>query len=367
MNVQPWRRFEEVVAKLFSKLNFEVEPNPSLRRTTSGQRIENADLLLTAEGFRSVVEIKAYRSRTPRIPDLQRAASQLIQAKRATNAEHAILVINLRRDKLPRTGLVPAEVTLLGFDDLLALADGDSEILSELIDITRELNSGLTDFDAGIDLSPASEPISISMFFSPSRSAKFSPPPDKHGAQLVKDLLAIEPGNGCKQTLPSGLDGISWRLFEKVGRASLEYVFENEFGQWQEQKTVAGDHMRPDVLAKVTGDDVFSRTLIEDFRSRFLLFEFKNYSDPIGPNLVHITEKYLFPTALRSTVVFVSPYGLSDNAQEAARGALRDASKLVLDIPVKLLCKMLLEKDGGTSGGGRMEVLLNQFLLSLGR
>jgi hypothetical protein len=120
-------------------------------------------------------------------------------------------------------------------------------------------------------------------------------------------------------------------------------------------------------MAKVTGDDVFSRTLIEDFGSRYLLFEFKNYTDPIGADLVYITEKYLFPTALRSTVVFVSPRGLSPQALEASRGALRDAGKLMLDLPVNLLVSMLHEKDRGNGGGARMEVLLDEFLLSLGR
>ena len=61
-------------------------------------------------------------------------------------------------------------------------------------------------------------------------------------------------------------------------------------GNWKEQQAVAGATNRFDAMAKVKGDDVFCRTLIEDFRTRQILFEFKNYADQVKPNLVYITE-----------------------------------------------------------------------------
>lgn len=181
------------------------------------------------------------------------------------------------------------------------------------------------------------------------------------------DLRAISQGKDQNEQLPSGKTGASWRLLELVGQESLEYLFEDELRNWQPQSRVGDDFSRLDLLAKVIGDDVFCRTLIEDLRSRYLLFEFKNYGDPVSQNLIHITEKYLFPTALRSTAIIISPHGLAESAQSAARGAMRDAGKLMLDLPVKTLCEMLIAKDQGTGPSARMEQILDGFLLSLGR
>ena len=46
---------------------------------------------------------------------------------------------------------------------------------------------------------------------------------------------------------------------------------------------------------------------------------------------------------------------------------MRDAGKLMLDMPVATLCGMLIAKDQGTAPGERMEQILDQPLLSLGR
>jgi len=241
-NPQPHRRFEAIVAHLFETLNFSVDRGACFdRHGTGGQhRTIEVDLLLTLGDVRSVVEIKTYRSRTPRITDLERAALQAINARYAAVADHAFLVINSRRDRLPDSGLLPPGVTLIGIDDLVALAAGNTGILSDLADITRELQSGLADFDANVDLSPAIEPVTMAAFISPSsRMASAAPLPDR-GALLAADLLAIEPGKGVRQTLPSGENGVNWGLFEKVGQKSLEYVFEHELANWRAQSAVGG-------------------------------------------------------------------------------------------------------------------------------
>jgi hypothetical protein len=98
-----------------------------------------------------------------------------------------------------------------------------------------------------------------------------------------------------------------------------------------------------------------------------VLFEFKNYGDPVKPNPILVTEKYLFPTALRSTAIVISPAGLSEQAVQACRGALRDAGKLILDLDVPTLCRMLEEEDVGTSPDVRMERMLDTFLQQVGR
>ncbi|AZB65609.1 hypothetical protein EBL87_17920 [Cereibacter sphaeroides] len=147
----------------------------------------------------------------------------------------------------------------------------------------------------------------------------------------------------------------------------MQYAFEEHFHNWRDQEDVGGDTNRFDVIAKVKGTDVFSRMLIENFASRYVIFEFKNYENPLKSNIIHVTEKYLFPRALRATAIIVSPRGLTESADQAAQGALRDAGKLMLSLEREVLCQMLEEKDRGTSPGLRLEAILDSFLQQLGR
>lgn len=80
-----------------------------------------------------------------------------------------------------------------------------------------------------------------------------------------------------------------------------------------------------------------------------------------------MTETHLFPTALRSTAIVISPRGFAEDARDAARGELRNAGKLMLDLDAERLCAMLEAKDRAASPGIEMETLLDSFLLSLGR
>lgn len=360
-------RFEKLVGRVFEQHDFTVDYNQRIPIKERAGFIY-VDLVLKSRSLRTVVEVKTFRTRTPNLSDIRRAAEVLAYARQMLRADHAVLVTSLRRDHLPAMDSLPAEIILVGLDDLLALASGDMELLSELADVERELNSALGDFDRVTNLTPANDPRDVSLlhFRAPTPPPTLSPLPSK-GAALAAELREITPGKGKHQTLSTGRAGFNWRLLEQVGHESFVYVFEDVLGGWLEQKTVGGDSNRFDLIAKIKGDDVFCRTLIEDFRSRYILFEFKNYTDPIKANLVYVTEKYLFPTALRSTAIIVSPKGFAPDALQASKGALRDAGKLILDVNIAMLCRLLDAKDQGVTPTLEMEALLDAFLRSLGR
>ena len=362
-----WQQFERLVGRVFEQHDFSVKYNQRIVSNERG-RFVAADIVLRSRGVTTVVEVKAFRTRTPNLSDVRRAADFLTHARELLQADHAILVVSLRRDQLPNLGSFPPDIVLLGLDDLIHFANGNETILSELADVERELNSALGDFDRVTNLSPATVPRDISQFRSFGPKPKRAPPPlPGKGAALAAELREIMPGKAQQQKLSTGRSGVNWRLLEQVGREGLSYVFENLLGSWAEQKVVGGEANRFDLMAKIKGDDVFCRTLIEDFRTRYILFEFKNYSLQIKPNLIYITEKYLFPTALRSTAIIISPQGLSVDALHAAKGALRDAGKLILDVNIEMLCRLLNSKDQGVAPSLEMEVHLDAFLQSLGR
>ncbi len=110
----------------------------------------------------SAIEIKAPRSRTPNLKDLERAAIMVANARDQLKADHAVLVISLRRETIEAHEAIFKDITLLCLDDLFSAAlERDVTILNELVDITRELNSGLAEFDRRTDISPAPPPLRL--------------------------------------------------------------------------------------------------------------------------------------------------------------------------------------------------------------
>jgi hypothetical protein len=65
----------------------------------------------------------------------------------------------------------------------------------------------------------------------------------------------------------------------------------------------------------------FWATLAADFHTRYVVFEFKNYSGPITQDQVYATEKYLKKSALRSVAIVVAKNGAAESAIQAMRGA----------------------------------------------
>ena len=81
--------------------------------------------------------------------------------------------------------------------------------------------------------------------------------------------------------------------------------------------------------------------LVQHYNSHFVVFEFKNYAKEIDQNLIYITEKYLYDSALRNVAVIVSRKGFSKSAKFAAEGCLKEHGKLVFDIKDEDLIEML--------------------------
>jgi hypothetical protein len=161
-------------------------------------------------------------------------------------------------------------------------------------------------------------------------------PGPEAGAAIVKRLEALDPGR---------LDAAK---FEKACEDSLKLMFGTEFAGWRPQNEVDGGFHRMDVIARlVPTENPFWSTLASDFRTRYVIFEFKNYTDAISQDQIYTTEKYLFTAALRSVAIIVARNGVSESARKASRGSLREQGKLILCISMEQLCGMLLKRDGG--------------------
>ena len=184
-------------------------------------------------------------------------------------------------------------------------------------------------------------------------SVLIPPPPSKKGAQLCTEI----------QNVPDGRSG--WRGFEDVCVNALKHLFGDQFGSWQEQSQSDEGFHRRDFLVRLRPQHDFWISLAHDFRSRYVVFEFKNYADPIGQNEIYSTEKYLFTTALRAVCFIIARKGASNEAYRAASGALREAGKLILIISVNDLCEMLQGSDRGEEPEILLYSLLDQVLTKM--
>lgn len=207
--------FESIVADLFEAVGFSVKRSQFI--AVAGRRYE-IDMIATGSGGRVlVVEIKAYRSRTPRLEDIDRAALVAANAREKLGASDAMLVLNLRRDALPDPEMTPADVSILCLDDLLAAAVPYPIILNRLGAVIRELNSGLPDRGEAIDIGAARIAARLQTFLQGKATGSRLPPspPENKGHELAQELLEITPGQSPKpQSLSSGRKpAVSWRLF----------------------------------------------------------------------------------------------------------------------------------------------------------
>jgi hypothetical protein len=157
------------------------------------------------------------------------------------------------------------------------------------------------------------------------------------------------------------------RYFEIRSLEALKYLFEGELTAWKAEFNNQTKSSRYDAIAKISSEGLFWRTLVEDFSTRYVIFEFKHYKDKIGQTQIYTTEKYLFRTARRATAIILSRYGPDANAKAASIGALREAGKLILHVTLDDLCRMLNDRDSGTEPSGTLSDLLDDTLMRMER
>ena len=106
--------------------------------------------------------------------------------------------------------------------------------------------------------------------------------------------------------------------------------------------------------------------LIEDkFNTKYIVFEFKNYKEPISQTQIYTTEKYLYFKALRCVAIVFSRKGANNNALWAANGCLRENGKLILVFDNKEIKMMINDKKAGKDPSEYLMEKLDKLLLKL--
>jgi hypothetical protein len=335
----PYKKFEEIVEKLFVKIGFnDVKMNFEFEG--SYDHTYEIDALFGVKGDATIVEIKYYRNDSkPSLDLLIRALSNLKFLQQQTSAENTMFVTSCDLAGLSRflQQRYP-DVEIWDMGRLLVEAASHEEIFRELLQVLE------------IDGATAA------VYMQKIPDASLEEPINKHpGKDLSEILVAIKPGREMS------------RSFEDACIASLKYIFDLDLFGWYEQLETVDDLQRRDLVCRILPNSEVWRLMINGLLSRYVIFEFKNYTAQIGQHEILTTERYLYPTALRRVAIIISPQGCNGSATKVIQGAMREHGKLIISLTVKQLTDMLIAKDEGSDPNTTLFEVVDQFLMTLGR
>ncbi|KGR82755.1 hypothetical protein [Lysinibacillus odysseyi] len=157
--------------------------------------------------------------------------------------------------------------------------------------------------------------------------------------------------------------------YENLCIGVLKTLFNDDLTLWKLQQKSNEDLFRFDLICKIkSGEpDGFWKIVSDYFKTKYVIFEFKNYSKKITQKEIYTTEKYLYAKALRSVAIIISPFGEDENSKKAIKGTLRENGKLILSLTNSDLVKMLevIENNGDTLPSDYLNEMLDDLLINL--
>jgi hypothetical protein len=339
--------FEMLVKKILERNGFKVQKM---------LKNEGYDFSAIIENTVTYVEVKLYKSKLPKL-DLLRQAYRRLAQKDDEYTKLVLVISSYVTPSLKAEILEESGVVVWDAKTLFALAFDLSTLYYELESIlTRAFNEQLDDL-IFIDDNFKSEIISsLKSSLTPTKKQKQI---DNEGEKLCEELKALPPGEEDATN------------YERKCTEILKYLFDNntDLTLWEEQPTTEDGLHRFDLLCRIISShhNTFWTELAHDFHTRYVLFEFKNYKEKIKQGQIYTTEKYLFLTALRSVSFIITRKGADANAIKAAKGALKEAGKLIIILTNEDICGMLKMKSEGDEPAIILREKIDEMLRTLTR
>lgn len=339
-------RFEEFCYKLFEYYGIGVEREIRFPRAKD---FPEADFVFRdPSGLKYLFEVKFYSSSKIGRKQLRSILERMKGTAIPMDEEYKFVVIigspisNAIREEMKKENL-----EIIDISNLLYLVSDDSSLTSELTGILSETlydwNTKNGDSNFGLN----------HLFNTENILKDVSLPDSDISAELVAEFKNIEPGK------------TNYRYYEKHCFDVLKYLFSDSLSGWKEQNRTYDGFHQMDLVCRAKRGNEFWDFLIEDFNSRYILFEFKNYSEEIKQTQIYTTEKYLFQTALRTVCFIISRRGPSESAKKAVNGVLRETGKLMIPLSDDDLIVMINHKDNGLFPEDYLFEIVDDQLLSL--
>ena len=276
--------FEDLVAELFSALGYTVE-----RETRAGGVF--LDMVVKHNGLSSPVEVSGRGGRVmdKLIADAARLRSVVGQG---TGLSNPILVVGG-----PLTDQAKA-----WSEQQFDLRIWDGNVLKEKTALFSDLHRRLTEFVG-------------------------EEQPQSHAV----DETSTE-REALQEALRNHIEKNTLRPtdYENICMSVFKHLFDPYLYGFERQTETSDGANRYDFICRILPGNGFWDGLRQDFRTKAVLFECKNYEHEIGPDQVYSTERYLFTGALRTVCLLVSRLGPNAGAIRAAQGAMRESGKLLI-------------------------------------
>lgn len=338
-----WQQFEDLVKRILEKNNFTIKRN-SQRGATGFDFIGTYNQQLWA------IEVKYYRTARVRPSLIKSAAARVVNNGIGGATDKGMLVTSNQLTGTLRHSLEQEfNISFVDRVDLRSFAACDPLLLDEL-DALLELEPEYIENEYSMSKF-LSAPFDTKKHLSDSKKNKL----DTRGTDLCKELKSLRKGKG------------TWSEYEKLCERILRYLFPNDLEGWYKQKSTDDGVNRYDFVCRVRPTTEFWQFLVEHLNSRYIVFEFKNYSNKIKQGQVLTTEKYLMERALRRAAIVLSRCGADKNANKMMQGAMREHGKLILSINDNQVCDMLHKKEQGEDPTDFLFDITDDFLLSLPR
>lgn len=343
---------EDFLGRLLQQYGYDIRKEPKL-----GANAIRPDILVSSSEQKIVLEIKSYRNRFISKSTIDTAVNQILRYKniieangqfKTANEFFYCLVLLCEIDHQQKEQIFKQNgITIWDISNLLYICKDNYESL-------RELNELL--------YFPITDVVPERPYGWIPKQLTLVPEATESSTQIIAESLE-ERLRACKQ----GKAKKASAEYECICTDIIRFLFESEFTQSSNQHKTGDDLFRMDLLCGIKGTSAFWELLIRHYNTRFVVFEYKNYSTLLPQNLVYTTEKYLFNAALRNVAIIVSRNGFSKNAHMAALGCLKESGKLIIDLTDEDMIQMLHKKIDGEEAADYLLWKLECLLMSVSK
>lgn len=338
----------DFLQQLLQKIGYENIQSES--KILSEEKVAYIDMVAKKNKKEVFFEVKSYRGRQNTKAVINSAIKQILSYKTLLpkyNSEDIkfVLVMPCEIDEITQKEIFDRfNVIIWNINNLVYLCGDNKELIAKL---NQCVPFSITDL---VPLEPMGEEHIEDSYI-----------------QVGKEDLAINELIESLRQCEYGRKNKSDSKYEAICSNIIKYLFETEFYRSSTQHKTDDEMFRMDFICSLKGTTEFWKFLIDFYRTKFVVFEFKNYADCISQNLIYITEKYLFSVALRNVAFIVSRKGFDKNAKKAAIGCLRENGKLIVDINDDDLINMLLLKKDGNEPSDYLLDKVEELLLSVSK
>lgn len=342
--------FEKLCSDILSENGYSIYGYNSVHKVENRERFE-VDFFAKDQLKDFIVEVKFYRSERENIPLITRAASMLFRKSQYLNKSDKLLIVSCIVHPAIKEWIEGIyKVTIYDRYDLLRLAIANAKLASQLNEFFEPSKD-----DLNIDnISKTKlEPNKFDLEKILRNNEQYSLQLKTESERLKNELREIPCGEGIP--------------YEETCTKILKFIFESQLSGWHSQLTTFDSLCRYDLVCRVKSDTDMWSFVTNEMKSRYIVFEFKNYSDAITQQQILTTEKYLSPKSFRSVAFIISRNEVSKSAETMCQGAMREHGKLIINLCDEDLVAMMDQKVNSLEPSDYLFNLVDKFLLGLTR